>query len=72
MNDQNSKQNADCLILKFTLLALRMRAEEKTVTFGKHKTTPVKQQADNPSSIHHFDKSYFDFMYEVEREQMRK
>ncbi|KAJ5965477.1 hypothetical protein N7481_012191 [Penicillium waksmanii] len=22
--------------------------------------------------IHHFDKSYFDFMYEVEREQMRK
>ena len=22
--------------------------------------------------VHHFDKSYFDFMYEVEREQMRK
>lgn len=22
--------------------------------------------------VHHFDKSYFDFMYEVEREQARK
>lgn len=22
--------------------------------------------------VHHFDKSYFDFLYEVEREQMRK
>lgn len=35
-------------------------------------TTYASGGEDGYVRVHHFDKSYFDFMYEVEREQMKK
>lgn len=43
-----------------------------TVAVHPNGTAYASGGEDGYVRVHHFDKGYFDFMYEVEREQMRK